>query len=46
MGSTSEIAFLNGWIDRNELVSRGESLIKSSYGQYLLKLAAEATDEW
>jgi len=36
-----EIAFDQGWITVDELVSRGESLKKTGYGQYLLKLAAE-----
>jgi len=36
-----EIAFDQGWITVDELVARGESLKKTGYGQYLLKLAAE-----
>ena len=36
-----EIAFDQGWITVDELVTRGESLKKTGYGQYLLKLAAE-----
>ena len=34
-----EIAFLNGFISREELRERGEQMSKTGYGQYLLKLA-------
>lgn len=34
-----EIAFLNGFISREELRERGERMSKTGYGQYLLKLA-------
>lgn len=34
-----EIAFLNGFISREELCERGERMSKTGYGQYLLKLA-------
>jgi glucose-1-phosphate thymidylyltransferase len=34
-----EIAYNAGWIDRNELVALGEKLAKSTYGQYLLRVA-------
>ena len=37
-----EIAFLNGWIDREELAALGRHLSKNGYGEYLLRLAAEA----
>ncbi len=36
-----EIAFLNGWIGREELAAIGRDLGKNGYGQYLLQLAAE-----
>ncbi|WP_369982454.1 glucose-1-phosphate thymidylyltransferase RfbA [Thalassolituus sp.] len=36
-----EIAFDQGWITADELIAQGESLKKTGYGQYLLKLAAE-----
>ena len=36
-----EIAFDQGWITEDELIAQGESLKKTGYGQYLLKLAAE-----
>lgn len=35
-----EIAFVKGFISREELRERGESMVKTGYGQYLLKLAA------
>ncbi|HEX2136845.1 MAG TPA: glucose-1-phosphate thymidylyltransferase RfbA [Microvirga sp.] len=34
-----EIAFYAGWIDREQLVSLGTKLAKSTYGQYLLRVA-------
>jgi glucose-1-phosphate thymidylyltransferase len=36
-----EIAFTAGWIDRAQLTSQAAGLAKSSYGQYLLRIAAE-----
>ena len=37
-----EIAFRMGWIDRVRLERRGRELVASAYGQYLLRVAAEA----
>lgn len=37
-----EIAFLNGWIDREALAALGHGLGKNGYGQYLLRLAGES----
>jgi glucose-1-phosphate thymidylyltransferase len=34
-----EIAFNLGWIDRDQLTRLGQELSKSSYGQYLLRIA-------
>ena len=34
-----EIAFRMGWISAKELVAQGEKLIKTGYGEYLLKVA-------
>ena len=36
-----EIAFLNGWISREDLVALGHGLRKGGYGEYLLRLADE-----
>ena len=36
-----EIAFLNGWISRDELAELGHKLRKNGYGEYLLRLAGE-----
>ncbi len=36
-----EIAYLNGWISRAELVEIGHGLRKNGYGEYLLRLADE-----
>ena len=34
-----EIAYGNGWIDKEELLSRSKTFIKMGYGQYLQKIA-------
>ena len=34
-----EIAYNAGWIDREDLVRLGKKLAKSTYGQYLLRVA-------
>ena len=39
-----EIAFLNGWIGREELAALGRGLRRSGYGEYLLRLAEEVGD--
>lgn len=36
-----EIAFLNGWINAEQLKNRGEYFKKTGYGQYMLKLHQE-----
>jgi glucose-1-phosphate thymidylyltransferase len=36
-----EIAFVNGWVDREQLVRLAEPLSKVGYGQYLLRLAEQ-----
>ena len=33
-----EVAWRLGWIDREQLERRGQSLVKSGYGNYLLEL--------
>ena len=38
-----EIAYLQGFIGREQLVARGELFAKTTYGQNLLRLAREAT---
>ena len=38
-----EIAFNQGWVSFEDMVSQGNNLSKSSYGQYLLSLTKEAT---
>jgi glucose-1-phosphate thymidylyltransferase len=34
-----EIAFLNGWINRSQLIELGHQLGKSSYGEYLIHIS-------
>lgn len=36
-----EIAYQNGWIDREQLLRRADALGKTGYGQYLFKIAGE-----
>ncbi|MGV8916742.1 MAG: glucose-1-phosphate thymidylyltransferase RfbA [Pseudomonas sp.] len=36
-----EIAYQNGWIDRDQLLVRADAFGKTGYGQYLFKLAEE-----
>jgi glucose-1-phosphate thymidylyltransferase len=36
-----EVAFQNGWIDREQLLSQAQAFGKTGYGQYLFKLAEE-----
>jgi len=42
IGCLEEIAFENGWIDRDELMKSAEFQGKSEYGRYLRELAAGA----
>lgn len=33
-----EISFINGWMDKNEILARGQELAKNDYGKYLIDL--------
>ena len=35
-----EVAFLNGWISKETLLSEGKAMEKNEYGQYLIKVAS------
>ena len=39
VGCPEEIAFKNGWIEREQLFLAGKSFAKTEYGQYLLRIA-------
>ena len=39
IGCIEEIAYRNGWIDKNELLKKAELLKKTNYGEYLFKVA-------
>jgi len=41
VGCPEEIAFKNGWIDREQLLLAGKSFAKTEYGQYLLRMAKD-----
>lgn len=36
-----EIAYRNGWITKNQLISLAQPMMKNQYGQYLIRLTAE-----
>lgn len=36
-----EIAFMNKWISKDQLIAEGKALSKTGYGQYLLKIAEQ-----
>ena len=38
IGSPDEIAFMAGWIDRDEIAVRAETFKKNGYGSYLADL--------
>jgi len=38
IGCIEEIAYLNGWIDKKQLKKLAKPLLKSGYGEYLLKV--------
>jgi len=40
-----EIGFRNGWLNAEQLKAKGESLKKTGYGQYLLRIAEEGRIE-
>jgi glucose-1-phosphate thymidylyltransferase len=39
IAAPEEIAYINGWITRDQLLDSGEKLSKNAYGQYLMKVA-------
>ena len=39
IAAPEEIAFINGWIGKEQLIASGELFAKTGYGQYLLKVA-------
>lgn len=39
IAAPEEIAYINGWIDKDQLWECGEKLSKTGYGQYLMKVA-------
>ncbi len=39
VGCVEEVAYLNGWISKEQLIEIGEYKKKNAYGQYLLELA-------
>ncbi|MFU8692087.1 glucose-1-phosphate thymidylyltransferase RfbA [Rossellomorea sp. FS2] len=39
IAALEEIAYINGWIDKSDLLNCGKKLSKTGYGQYLLKVA-------
>lgn len=41
IAALEEIAYENGWITREELITAGEAVIKSDYGKYLIRVAQQ-----
>ena len=39
ISAPEEIAYINGWITKEQLWESGEKLGKTAYGQYLMKVA-------
>ncbi|MFF2286151.1 glucose-1-phosphate thymidylyltransferase RfbA [Peribacillus butanolivorans] len=39
IAALEEIAFINGWVSKEQLWDSGEKLAKTGYGQYLMKVA-------
>ncbi|WRP06315.1 glucose-1-phosphate thymidylyltransferase RfbA [Rossellomorea aquimaris] len=39
IAAPEEIAYINGWINKEQLIESGELFSKTGYGQYLLKVA-------
>jgi glucose-1-phosphate thymidylyltransferase len=44
IGCPEEVAWRNGWLTDGQLASRAEALLKSGYGDYLLRLPATRGD--
>lgn len=42
IAAPEEIAYINGWIGKEELINSGERFSKTGYGQYLLKVAQDS----
>ncbi|CUP03864.1 Glucose-1-phosphate thymidylyltransferase 1 [Segatella copri] len=40
MACLEEIAFKQGWIDKEQLLKLAQPMLKNGYGQYLKELAA------
>ena len=45
VGCPDEIAFIQGWIDRDQLAARARLFQKNAYGQYLAGLLKEGSDD-
>ncbi len=43
VGCIEEVAFKRGFIDKDQLIELAKPLLKSGYGEYLMKLADQAT---
>ena len=41
VGCIEEVAYRNGWIDRDQLIRLAEPLRKTEYGKYLIRIAEE-----
>ena len=41
IAALEEIAYENGWIDRDQLIAAGQAISKSDYGKYLIRIAEQ-----
>ena len=39
VGSPDEIAYLNGWVDREQIIIQSKNFEKNEYGKYLKRLS-------
>jgi len=45
IGCLEDIAYRNGWITREKLMELATPMMKNQYGQYLMRMANEQTDQ-
>ena len=46
VGAPEEVAWRNGWINDDELISLAQTMLKSGYGDYLMRLISEKEDSF
>jgi len=46
VGAPEEVAWRNGWINDDELISLAQTMLKSGYGDYLMRLLSEKESDF